>query len=87
MNPDWLEKIIDTSSSKDAWDKIFKSLLEIALNGSSPVAIHDSTVIPDRILAEAAWELWEEFPCQVERTSFALKNGVLILHLPERQYL
>ncbi len=74
MNPDWLEKIIDTSSSKDAWDKIFKSLLEIALNGSSPVAIHDSTVIPDRILAEAAWELWEEFPCQVERTSFALKK-------------
>jgi hypothetical protein len=74
MNPDWLEKIIDTSSSKDAWDKIFKSLLEIALNGSSPVAIYDSTVIPDRILAEAAWELWEEFPCQVERTSSALKK-------------
>ena len=74
MNIDWLEKIIDTSSSKDVWDKIFNSLLEIALNGSSAVALHDSTVIPDRILAEAAWELWEEYPYQVDRTSFALKK-------------
>jgi len=46
----------------------------LSRSSSSPVALHDATVIPDRLLTEAAWELWEAFPMHAEKTSGNLKG-------------
>jgi hypothetical protein len=70
--PDWTGIILDSASPEIVWTKIFTSLLDVARQNSSPVALHDATVVPDRLLAEAAWELWEAFPDHAARTSAAL---------------
>ena len=46
----------------------------MAEQSSSPIALHDATVVPDRLLTEAAWELWEDFPNHAIRTSATLKE-------------
>ena len=50
------------------------SLLDMAKQSSSPVALHDATVIPDRLLTEAAWELWEFYPEHAVKTSSVIKD-------------
>jgi hypothetical protein len=40
----------------------------------SSVTLHNETVTPDRLLSEAAWELWTSFPDCATRTSTALKE-------------
>jgi hypothetical protein len=72
MNVDWTGIILDSSSPKAAWTEIFSSLLHLAGEITSPVIFHDETVVPDRILAEAAWELWEAYPLCAKRTSAEL---------------
>lgn len=74
MTIDWSRIILDSASPKTAWDEIFSSLLLLARSSSSPVALHDATVVPDRLLTEAAWELWEAFPEHAEKTSDNLKS-------------
>jgi len=59
MSTDWNRIILDAQSSDAAWAEIFTALLSIARSTSSPVELHNATVIPDRLLTEAAWELWE----------------------------
>jgi hypothetical protein len=66
--------ILDSGSAKTAWEEIFSSLLALARSSSSPVALHDATVVPDRLLTEAAWELWEAFPEYAEKTSDNLRS-------------
>jgi hypothetical protein len=74
MTTDWSGIILDSGSPDIAWAEIFSSLLALARSSSSPVALHDATVVPDRLLTEAAWELWEAFPEYAERTSVNLKS-------------
>ena len=74
MNLDWSGIILDSQSPQDAWAEIFSSLQALSKSSSSPVALHDATVIPDRLLTEAAWELWEAFPMHAEKTSGNLKG-------------
>jgi hypothetical protein len=74
MNTDWADIILDSQTPQTTWAKIFSSLLTIARQTSSPVALHDATVIPDRLLAETAWELWEAFPEHAAKTSTSLKD-------------
>jgi hypothetical protein len=74
MSTDWNGIILDSQTPQDAWVEIFSSLLVLSRSSSSPVALHDATVIPDRLLTEAAWELWEAFPIHAEKTSINLKN-------------
>lgn len=74
MSVDWANIILDSPTPKTAWEKIFSSLLDIASQSSSSVALHDATVIPDRLLTEAAWELWEAYPEHAFKTSTALKD-------------
>jgi hypothetical protein len=71
---DWNGIILDSQSPQHAWIEIFSAMLALSRSSSSPVALHDATVIPDRLLAEAAWELWEAFPTHAEKTSDCLKN-------------
>lgn len=74
MSTDWSGIILDSQSPEDAWAEIFSSLHALSRSNSSPVALHDATVIPDRLLTEAAWELWEAFPMHAEKTSGNLKG-------------
>lgn len=73
MSIDWNGIILDAPSPAAAWTEIFAALLALSKATSSPVALHDATVVPDRLLAEAAWELWEAFPLQAETTADHLK--------------
>lgn len=74
MSTDWSGIILDSQSPQDAWAEIFSALQSLSRSSSSPVALHDATVIPDRLLTEAAWELWEAFPMHAEKTSGNLKG-------------
>ncbi len=74
MSIDWTSIILDTPSPAEAWAQIFSALLNLSCNGSSPVALHDQTVVPDRLLSEAAWQLWDAYPEQALHTSKALKE-------------
>lgn len=74
MSTDWAGIILDSRTSETAWAAIFSSLLDTARQCSSPVALHDATVIPDRLLTEAAWELWESYPEHAVKTSAELKD-------------
>lgn len=74
MSLDWSSIILDTPDPAETWNEIFDNLLCCAKESSSPVALHDKTVIPDRILSEAAWELWHAYPKQAGLTSAALQN-------------
>jgi hypothetical protein len=74
MSTDWSGIILDSRSPQDAWAEIFSALQSLSRSSSSPVALHDATVIPDRLLTEAAWELWEAFPAHAEKTSDCLKS-------------
>lgn len=75
MSVDWHSIILDTPSTEDVWETIFDALLGIAQDVQSPVNLHKQKVIPDRLLSEAAWELWEAYPRQAKLTSAALKNS------------
>jgi len=74
MSKDWSGIILDSKSPQDAWAEIFSAMYALSRSSSSPVALHDATVIPDRLLTEAAWELWEAFPMHAEKTSGNLKG-------------
>lgn len=74
MNPNWIGLIIDAQSPGTMWKEMFSTLLNLAQASPSPVSLHDATVVPDRLLTEAAWELWEAFPQQADQTSANLKT-------------
>ena len=74
MSTDWSGIILDSQSPQDDWAEIFSALQSLSRSSSSPVALHDATVVPDRLLTEAAWELWEAFPMHAEKTSGNLKG-------------
>ena len=74
MSTDWTGIILNSQSPEAAWASIFSSLQNLAKQSSSPVALHDATVIPDRMLSEAAWDLWESYPEHAIKTSAMLKE-------------
>jgi hypothetical protein len=74
MSTNWSGIILDSQTPQDAWAEIFSAMHALSRSSSSPVALHDATVIPDRLLTEAAWELWEAFPTHAEKTSDCLKS-------------
>ncbi|MBF0302149.1 MAG: hypothetical protein HQK73_03845 [Desulfamplus sp.] len=74
MNIAWHDIILDSETPKNAWNDIFGSLQKLAQITTSPVALHEHTVIPDRVISETAWQLWHEYPNVAVRTSNELKN-------------
>ncbi len=74
MSIDWASLILDTTSFEETWELIFHRLLKLTESTMSPVMLHNATVIPDRLLSEAAWELWEAYPNTVNRTSAKLRD-------------
>jgi hypothetical protein len=68
----WADIILDARTPKDAWALLFGRLKELAVASKSPVVLHRSTVDPDRLLSEAAWELWAAYLASAARTSDAI---------------
>ena len=71
--PDWSAILLQKREPEAAWADIFSALKKIVLAQTSPVALHEATVMPDRLLAEAAWELWETYQEQSPKTSDGLR--------------
>lgn len=57
----WVEVIIAASDPGTTWIRIFGSLRDLALQSTKSGALDRATVVPDRLLANSAWNLWDEF--------------------------
>ena len=68
----WTETILAKRPPEEIWTQIFGELLREARATASPVALHQSLVPADRLLAETAWELWEAYQFFPGRTSLRL---------------
>jgi hypothetical protein len=60
--PSWESLILSDQAPDAAWRAIFGRLRDAALVASNPAAMHRETIVPDRLLAESAWELWQLYP-------------------------
>lgn len=58
----WESLIHSEQPNPTTWAAIFTRMGEMALASTSASSLHRETVIPDRLLAESAWNLWQDFP-------------------------
>src|SRR5262245_25752426 len=70
----WLDILLNPHDAGEVWTTIFHRLGELALSNPKSAALHQETVIPDRLLAESAWNLWEEFPAHAPSVVNELKQ-------------
>ncbi len=59
---EWVDLILGPAHPADTWTAIFTKLRDLALSNISPATLHRETIAPDRLLAESAWNLWQDFP-------------------------
>ena len=74
MNVDWPSIIFDAPSAGQAWTNIFAEMQAISQHIDSATSLHVATVAPDRLLSEAAWELWQQYPLEAIKTSAEIKK-------------
>ena len=70
----WVETILAARDSEAAWSGIFNRLRDVALATPNPQTLHRQTVDPDRLLAESAWDLWQDFPTHAPKVIDELKR-------------
>lgn len=70
----WESLILSERPAPAVWTDIFARLGETALAATSPAALHRETIIPDRLLAESAWDLWQSFPTTAPKITDALRD-------------
>lgn len=58
---DWVDVIVGQDDPAIAWKHILASLGELALQSSKSGVLDRATVAPDRLLANTAWNLWDDF--------------------------
>ncbi|MGI8961538.1 MAG: hypothetical protein ACR2IV_17610 [Bryobacteraceae bacterium] len=59
-NSDWIQIILGESDAGAVWQGIFESLRDLALQ-TKPGALDRMTVAADRLLANGAWDLWNDY--------------------------
>ena len=59
---DWIDVILAEADPAVVWQTVFGRLRDISLNASRLGQLDKATVLPDRLLAESAWTLWDSFP-------------------------
>ncbi len=59
--PDWVNLIVEEDDPAVAWSRICTTLQDVALQSTKSGALDKATVVPDRLLANAAWNLWDDF--------------------------
>jgi len=70
----WELLILADQSPAAAWKAIFAKLRETAVAATNPAALHRETITADRVLAEAAWDLWQAFPTEAPKVIDALRE-------------
>jgi len=60
-NAEWIDIILGKADAATKWQKIFDALRDAALVSSKLGALDRVTVAPDQLLANSAWNLWDEF--------------------------
>jgi len=58
---EWVDIVVGQDDPATAWNSIFVGLCEVALQSTKPGGLDKATVIPDRLLANTAWNLWDDF--------------------------
>jgi len=72
--PTWESLILSERPAPAVWIDIFVRLGDLAMSTTSPAALHRETIIPDRLLAESAWDLWQSFPTAAPKVTDALRE-------------
>ena len=57
----WANIILSREEPRQVWESIFSRLRDLALDDPAPAELHRQTIGPDRLLAESAWSLWQDF--------------------------
>src|SRR4051794_32681654 len=70
----WANVILGRGSAQESWNQLFENLLELGRASTSSFALDHSTIEPDRLLAEAAWDLWDQYAVTARRTTRALRE-------------
>jgi hypothetical protein len=58
---EWVDLIVGGDDPSTTWKTIFASLRELALQSTKSGFLDRATVAPDRLLANTAWSLWDDF--------------------------
>jgi hypothetical protein len=58
---EWVDVIVSQDDPSTAWKQIFAALRELALSSTRAGALDRATVVPDRLIANTAWNLWDDF--------------------------
>jgi hypothetical protein len=59
--PAWVDAIVGEGDPATAWKKILGALRELALSSAKSGVLDRVTVAPDRLIANSAWNLWDDF--------------------------
>lgn len=70
----WEPLILGDQAPDLAWRAIFARLRDVALASTSAAALHRETIVPDRLLAESAWDLWQQFPAAAPKVVDGLRD-------------
>jgi hypothetical protein len=71
---DWCDIILAPDDPGEVWRAVFERLREIALARPAALALDRETIVPDRLLAESAWDLWTDFPAHAPTVVDGLKH-------------
>ena len=74
LQDNWSELILGESDAEKVWAGVFERLRDIAVESTKPSVVDKATIAPDRLLAESAWNLWEQFPRHAPTALSALKD-------------
>ena len=67
---EWIELLLSEKKQPDyVWQTIAEFLANLAMTEDNPAQLHKETVLPDRLLCEAAYPLWDKFLSVAPRTS------------------
>ncbi len=70
----WESLIFSERSASEVWVNIFTKLGEVAQSTPNPSLLHRETIVPDRLIAESAWDLWQSFPTTAPKAVDALRD-------------
>jgi hypothetical protein len=73
-NAEWIEIILGRDDAATKWQKIFDALRDAALLSPKVGALDRITVVPDQLLANSAWSLWDEFLSHAPLAIYELKK-------------